>query len=393
MARLMRFMGVDVYEVEAHGAEVRTSDGSTYLDMGGYGVFFHGHSHPKVVAAVREQAGRLALSTRLLPNREQVLLCARLAESLPGDLEYTFLCNSGTEAVEAALKLARMATGRTGVVATEGAFHGKTFGSLSATGKEMYRTPFAPLVPGFTHVRYGDADAVAQVVGPHTAAVIVEPIQGEGGVNVPPPDYLPRLREICDRAGALLVVDEVQTGVGRTGRMWAIEESGVVPDIVTSGKSLGGGVVPIGAMTARRDVFRPFDENPLIHTSTFGGNPLASAAGVAALEAIEEEGLLERARELSALAFARAEAVRREFPEAVADVRGRGLLIGIEFVDEGVGGAVIAGLLARKVICVHSLNHPRVMRLMPPAVARPEQVETAFEALAEAVREAARMLA
>ncbi|MBE3590193.1 MAG: aspartate aminotransferase family protein [Firmicutes bacterium] len=389
MARIMRFMGVDGYEVEARGAEVRTSDGSTYLDLGGYGVFFHGHSHPKVVAAVQRQAETLALSTRLLPNRPVVELARRLAESLPGDLQYTFFCNSGAEAVEGALKLARMYTGKPGVIATQGGFHGKTLGALSATGKDMYREPFLPLLPGFRHVPYGDADAVEAAFDETVGAVIVEPIQGEGGVIVPPDDYLARLRAVCDAHGALLIVDEVQTGVGRTGTLWAIEPSGVVPDIVTSGKSLGGGIVPIGAFTARAEVFQPFDENPLIHTSTFGGNPLACAAGVAALDAIAEEGLLERGREAGAAFMAGLRSIQKEFPGALREVRGRGLLIGLEFVDEGVGGAFIAGLLKRRVVVVHSLNHPRVIRIMPPAVVTRDQIDYALESVRAAVSEAA----
>lgn len=389
MARVMRFMGVEGYEVEARGAEVRTSDGSTYLDLGGYGVFFHGHSHPKVVAAVQRQAETLALSTRLLPNRPVVELARRLAESLPGDLQYTFFCNSGAEAVEGALKLARMYTGKPGVIATQGGFHGKTLGALSATGKDMYRQPFLPLLPGFRHVPFGDAAAVEQAFDETVGAVIVEPIQGEGGVIVPPDDYLARLRAICDARGAVLIVDEVQTGVGRTGPMWAIERSGVVPDIIASGKSLGGGIVPIGAFTARAEVFRPFDENPLIHTSTFGGNPLACAAGVAALDAIAEEGLLERGQEIGTAFMSGLREIQKEFPGALREVRGRGLLIGLEFADEGVGGAFIAALLHRKVVVVHSLNHPRVIRIMPPAIVTRDQIDYALESMRAAASEAA----
>ncbi|MBX5476077.1 MAG: aspartate aminotransferase family protein [Clostridia bacterium] len=389
MARVMRFMGVEGYEVEARGAEVRTSDGSTYLDLGGYGVFFHGHSHPKVVAAVQRQAETLALSTRLLPNRPVVELARRLAESLPGDLQYTFFCNSGAEAVEGALKLARMYTGKPGVIATQGGFHGKTLGALSATGKDMYRQPFLPLLPGFRHVPFGDAAAVEQAFDETVGAVIVEPIQGEGGVIVPPDDYLARLRAICDARGAVLIVDEVQTGVGRTGPMWAIERSGVVPDIIASGKSLGGGIVPIGAFTARAEVFRPFDENPLIHTSTFGGNPLACAAGVAALDAIAEEGLLERGQEIGTAFMSGLREIQKEFPGALREVRGRGLLIGLEFADEGAGGAFIAALLHRKVVVVHSLNHPRVIRVMPPAIVTRDQIDYALESMRAAASEAA----
>jgi putrescine aminotransferase len=389
MAHLYRFLGVETVEWEGRGATVRDVYGREYIDCGGYGLFFHGHSHPAVVSAVREQLERLALSTRLLPTRPVVELARMLAERTPGDLQYTFFCNSGAEAVEGALKLARASTGRPGFVAAENAFHGKTFGALSATGKEMYRGPFEPLLPGFRHVPFGDAGAVEAALDDDTAAVILEPIQGDGGVIIPPDDYLPRVREACDRRGVLLILDEVQTGIGRTGTLFACERAGVVPDILTMAKSLGGGVMPIGALTCRPAVWKPFDENPYLHSSTFGGGPLACAAAIAALQAIEAEGLLEKARLRGAQLLQGLQEVAAGYPEVVAEVRGRGLLIGVEATSEGACGQLIFKLFDAGVIVAHSLNRHQVVRLIPAAVITPEQVERVLEAFRSAVADTA----
>ena len=249
--------------------------GVEYLDfLGGYGVFSLGHSHPAVIKAVQEQLGKMALSSRVLFNQPQADLAEKLASITPGRLQFTFFCNSGTEAVEGALKLARLATGKTGIIGTLGGFHGKTYGGLSASGREVYRAPFAPLLPEFCHVAFDDVDAVACAINDDTAAVIVEPVQGENGVIVPHDDYLPALRQLCSERGILLILDEVQTGFGRTGKLFAADHYQVEPDIMTMAKALGGGIIPIGAFTATPEVWKAFEPNPLLHSSTFGGNQL-----------------------------------------------------------------------------------------------------------------------
>lgn len=395
LARLTRFMGLATLEWEARGAVIRDVHGREYLDCGGYGVFFHGHSHPRVVAAVREQAASLAQSSRLLPHLPQAELAERLAAVAPGDLQYSFFCNSGAEAVEGAIKLARAATGRVRFLAAQGAFHGKTLGALSAIGREFYRTPFLPLVPGFEHVPFGDARALEEAAAASAAAegglagILLEPIQGEAGAVLPPDGYLRAARAICDRHGAALILDEVQTGIGRCGTMFACEHEGVVPDILTTAKSLGGGVMPIGAFTARPWCWQPFDENPFLHTCTFGGGPLACAAGLAALEAIPAEGLLERARSLGTTLGAGLAEIARRHPGAIAAVRGRGLLWGLELRSEGAGGVLLSELIDAGVLVVHSLNVHRVLRVMPPAVMTDAQAAFALEAIDRAAATAA----
>jgi putrescine aminotransferase len=386
LAALVKFMGFDGVEHSAQGVVVRDTEGKEYIDcLGGFGALSLGHRHPKVVAAVREQLERMPLSSKILLSDRLASLAERLADITPGDLQYSFICNSGAEAVEGALKLARLATGRPGVVGATGGFHGKTMGALSASGREIYRQPFAPLVPGFSHVPFGDAQAMREAVSEDTAAVILEPIQGEAGVIIPPDDYLPAVRDICDQAGALLILDEVQTGLGRTGTLFACDQSGVAPDIMTLAKALGGGVMPVGAFVARPQLWAAFRENPLLHSSTFGGNPLACAAALAAIDAVIEERLPQRARELGAHAMGRLGELRQRFPAAIAQVRGRGLLIGIEFAHEDIAGLVIAGLAQRRIIAAYTLNNPRVIRLEPPLVIEADVLDRVLSAFGEAV--------
>ncbi len=386
LIKLYRFAGVETVEWEAQGVVVRDVHGREYLDFsGGPAVFALGHRHPRVVRAVVEQIQRMPMSVRAMPRRPEAELAALLAEVTPGDLRYSFFCNSGAEAVEGALKLARLVTGRPGFVATEGAFHGKTFGALSASGREKYRRPFEPLLPGFRHVPFGDADALAEAVDGSVAAVVVEPIQGEGGVRIPPDDYLPRVREICDRAGALLIVDEVQTGLGRTGRMFACEHWGVVPDILTLAKALGGGVMPIGAFVARPHLWEAFTQDPYLHSSTFGGNPAACAAGVATLQVLLEERLPERAAAMGELLLSSLREVAGRHPRWVREVRGKGLLVGVEFTDPDVALLASAEAMARGVIFFFSLNRPEVVRLAPPLIVERRHVETACRALDSAL--------
>jgi putrescine aminotransferase len=388
LARVMKLSGSPV-EVAARGCTIVDQNGKEYLDFaGGYGVFTLGHRHPRVVAAVREQLDAMALSGRTMFSPLAGRLAKRLAELTPGDLTISFFTNSGTEAVEGALKLARAATKRAKVVTTFDAFHGKTYGALSVSGGEMYRAPFEPLAPGVVHVAYGDAGALAGALA-DAAAFIVEPVQAEGGVNIPPPGYLARARELCDRAGALLIVDEVQTGLGRCGELFACERDGIVPDIMTLAKGLSGGVMPIGAYVARPSVWNAaYAREPLLHTSTFGGSPLACAAALAALDVLRDEDLVTNARLRGEQLLRGAQRIASEYPSVIRAVRGAGLLVGVELEHEGYGGAIVPEMLKRGVTVAWTLNRQRVIRLEPPLVVNAEQVDRALAALREAVHAA-----
>jgi len=393
LVSLVRFIGFEAVEWEARGALVKDTAGKEYLDLlGGFGTLSLGHAHPEVIAAVREQLERMPLASKILFSKPTADLAARLAELLPGDLQYCFFGNSGAEAVEGALKLARLYTGKTNIIAAEGGFHGKTLGGLSASGRELYRKPFAPLVPGFIHVPYGEAKAIEAAITSNTAAVILEPVQGEAGVIVPPAGYLREVREICTRAGVLLIADEVQTGLGRTGYLFACQAEGVVPDIICLAKALGGGVMPIGAFASTAKIWKVFEPNPLLHSSTFGGNPLACRAALAALEIIVRDNLAARAKELGKFVLGRLAKIAAAYPKLVKEYRGRGLLIGLEFTHSDVAGLVIAGLAQRNIIAAYTLNNAAVIRLEPPLIITQEQLEDALVALEAALHQTGELL-
>lgn len=386
LARALRFMGLNAVEKTGHEAIIVDEEGNQYIDCaGGYGVFVQGYQNSRIVERAHQQLDQLSLSSRVLLNRPMIALAEELARLTPGDLQYSFFCNSGAEAVEAALKFARIQTGRPRIISTYGAFHGKTLGALSVSGRDTYRQPFAPLLPDIIHVPYGDAQKVAEVMDDQVAAVIVEPIQGEGGVIVPPDEYLPALRGLCDQHGALLIADEVQTGIGRTGRLFAVEHSGVVPDLMCLAKALGGGVMPIGAVVGRPSAWTFFDSAPLIHTSTFGGNPLACAVAQEALRVTVEDDLPQRAATLGVTLLNGLKQLQGRFSRAITDVRGRGLMIGVEVPSAGVGGALISELFQRHVLAVYTLNNDRVIRMVPPLVITAAQIDQVLKVWEQAL--------
>lgn len=393
LAKLLDFAGYGV-ETTAEGCYITDDSGKRYLDcLGGYGVFSPGHRHPKVVEAAKKALDTMPLSAKVFFSKPYADLAEKLAAIAPGDLQFTFMCNSGTEAVEGALKVAKMYDHRPRVVSTVGGFHGKSMGALSATGRDKFREPFYPLIPEFCHVRYNDVAAMRELVDDHTAAVIVETVQGEGGIHVPDAGYLPAVREICDAHDALLILDEVQTGFGRTGKMFGAEHTGVVPDIMTLAKGLSGGVVPVGAFMGSAKVWEPaFGENPLLHTSTFGGNPLACSVALAAIEVIEEEGLVENSATVGAHMMNRLREVADKRSNTIAEVRGVGLMIGVEFALDDVGELTIAAMVKRGVVAAYTLNNPRVIRFEPPLIMTREQADVAVDAFDEAVAETQELL-
>jgi putrescine aminotransferase len=394
LAKLMGFAGFGV-EMRAEGCYLYDHEDRRFLDcLGGYGTFSLGHRHPKVVEAVRRQLDSICLSGKAFFSQNGADLAEELASIAPQGLEYSFFCNSGTEAVEGALKFAKGATGRSGIVSTHNSFHGKTLGALSTMGREKYRQRYEPLIPGVKFVAYGDAQAAREAIDDQTACMIVEPIQGEGGIIIPPTGYLAELREACDRHGALLIADEVQTGLGRTGRMFGCDHDGVSPDMMTLAKALGGGVMPIGAIVGTSAVWESiYSENPLSHTSTFGGNPIACAAALAALKTIQEEGLVERSATQGAKMLQGLQEVAARHSDLLLEARGRGLMIGVEFRQDEVGELVVAQLLKRGVCVAYTLNNPRILRIEPPLIIDDEQIQFAVEAFDSALTETEELLA
>lgn len=393
MAKLFRFMGLSTVEWSADGSIIRDIDGKEYIDcLGGYGVFSLGHRHPLVVEAVKKQLDVMPLSSKVLFNKPMADLSALLAEITPGKLKYSFIGNSGTEAVEGALKVARIHTGRTNIISTINSFHGKTLGALSATGRDLFRDPFKPLLSGFEHVPFNDIEAMKQRINAETAAVILEPIQGEGGIIVPSEDYLPAVRKLCDENGALLICDEVQTGLGRTGKMFAVDHCNVVPDIITTAKALGGGVMPIGAFTATEKVWEKYITSPFVHTSTFGGNPLACVAAIAAIGVLKDEQLVERAAMNGAYFIEKLTKLQQAYPDVIQEVRGKGLIIGIELTKEGIGGLLMSEMINKGILVAYTLNNPKVIRIEPPLIISKELIDIVVKALAETVEMAHDMI-
>ena len=362
--------------VRGQGALLWDDAGREYLDCAaGHGVANPGHGRPEIAAAISEQALRLVTCPEIVYNDTRARLLERLAHLLPMEQARIFLCNSGTEAVEGAIKFARLATGRTGIIATLRGFHGRSMGALSATWEPHYREPFAPLVPGFTHIRYNNLAAASEAINEDTAAVLVELVQGEGGVHPATQEYIDGLAQLCHERGALLIVDEIQTGFGRTGRLFASQLYNVEPDILCLAKSLAGGI-PMGAICLGRRVQESGRIGKGVHGTTFGGNPVACAAALATLDIFERENLAERAAELGEYALQRLRAIQSPL---IREVRGRGLLLGIELSTKVQ--PYLEQLCERGILALPA--GPRVLRLLPPLVITREQLEYALDVVEE----------
>lgn len=367
---------------KGRGVKVWSADGKEYLDfVGGVATNVLGHCHPKVVIAIQKQAQRLLHVSNFYYIEPQIKLGKLLVENSFADK--AFFCNSGTEANEAAIKLARkyakehMGPERFEIIAAEGSFHGRTFGALSATGQERFHKGFEPMLPGFSFVPFGEPGALEEAVTPRTCAVMLEPILGEGGVKVPPENYLREVRAICDRRGLLLILDEIQTGMGRTGKLFCHEHSGVVPDIMTLAKGLGGGV-PIGAMLATDRAAAAF--KPADHGTTFGGNPLVCSAAVATVETILDDGLiLDQCRRMGHYLMDKLGALAREFSSIIVDVRGAGLLVGMEITRDC--GPVVKACLERGLLL--NCTAGNVLRFMPPLIVNESDIDRMTEILTE----------
>jgi len=366
--------------VRGAGTKVWDADGKMYYDfLSGLGVNNLGHCHPKVVEAIRQQAGQLLHVSNLYHIQPQIELAEMLSHLSFADR--SFFCNSGTEACEAAIKLARkyshdhFGDGRYEIITFENSFHGRTMGSLSATAQHKYHKGFEPLLDGFRYAPFDDLQALEAMITPKTCAIMVEPIQGEGGVNVPSPGYLQGLRQLCEAYQLLLIYDEVQCGIGRTGKLFAYEHDGVSPDIMTLAKSLAGGV-PIGAMLAREEVAKSFV--PGTHAATFGGNPLATAAGVAALKAIHEEGMLENCQRVGAYFMQRLKDLQQRYT-FIKEVRGKGLMLGIQL--DFPGNQFVTDCLARGFLVNCTVD--TVLRFLPPLIVTESEVDLLVGTLAE----------
>ncbi|MCX7885175.1 MAG: aspartate aminotransferase family protein [Caloramator sp.] len=402
--QLLGLLDFDKHFIRAEGTKVYDEDGNEYIDLlGGYGALNVGHNNKFILEEIKKVIG--------LPNILQAsiynfagALAKDLALITSGKLQRTFYSNSGAEAVEGALKLAKISSGKTKLIYCNNSFHGKSMGALSVTGRKKYQDPFKPLVPDCYEVPYGDADALEEMIKSlkDVAAFIVEPVQGEGGINVPPKGYLKRVRKICTKYDVYLIADEIQTGFGRTGYMFACEAEDVVPDIMCFAKSIGGGIIPIGGYITTDEIWKKAYgkvEKAFLHTSTFGGNTIACAAGIASIKYILENDLPKQAKEKGEYFLKRLMELKGKY-SIIKDVRGMGLMIGVEFVEpKGVLNTITAGklselsneyfasLVAGKlmneygIITAYTLNNPNVIRLEPPLIISYEEIDKVISAL------------
>lgn len=407
LVTLLSLINFDKQFINAKGVSLYDSEGNEYLDfLGAYGALNLGHNHPDILEAIS--------LVQALPNLLQASLngiAAALAHNLallaPGNLQRSFICNSGAEAVEGALKLARIATGRKKFVFCHNSFHGKTFGALSVTGRDKYQLPFSPLLNECFSVPFGDLSALKQLLySKDVAAFIVEPIQGEGGIIEPHPGYLNKAKKLCAEYGTLLIADEVQTGFGRTGTFFACEAENLVPDIMCLAKSLGGGIMPIGAYITTDEIWRQAYgtmDKALLHTSTFGGNTLACAAALKTIEVLIDQDICQQVREKGLYFISELNKLKDKYP-LLKDVRGRGLMIGLEFqqpitngnkfsfkftmnavnkLAQEYMGSLVAGELfnSHRIITAYTLNNPNVIRLEPPLTVSMDQLNYVLKAI------------
>lgn len=379
-----------------HDSIVEGINGEEFIDcLGGFGIYTCGHRNQEILETVKAQLDHQALHSQELLDPLRGYLAKALADITPGDLQYCFFTNGGAEAVEMALKLARIATGGRWYISTTGAFHGKSMGAISMGGKSTYRVPYLPMVQQVQHVEYGNAEDARKAirnlvaVGEKVAAMIVEPIQGEAGVIIPPAGYLQELRSICDEYGVALIFDEIQTGMGRTGAMWRCEAEGVTPDILTFGKAFGGGIMPITGIICRPHMWtEDLVENPwLLGSPTFGGNPVCCSAAIATIKYMIDHDVPGECARKGVILKAGLDKLKAKYPEVIDDVRGTGLMLAVEFKTSDIGYAVAKGMFARHVITAGTLVNAKCVRFEPAAVITEEQIAQVVERMDGAIAE------
>jgi len=386
--RIMKAAGLDIIEDKREGVNVWDITGKKYIDcQTGSGIMNAGRRNPDIIEALKKALGTYDIGVFLLFSKPKADLAKKLAEITPGDLKCTIFGVGGGEAIDAAIKIARGYTMKKEIIYAEKAYHGHTGFALSAIGRDAYKEPFKPLIPGFKMVPFGDIDAIKKAITDDTAAIIFEPIQGEGGINIPPDEYLPAVRKICDDHEILLILDEIQTGLGRTGKMFASEHWGVVPDIMTVAKSLGGGIYPISATIFKEEIQDFFIPHPFIHLSTFGGSDLGCIVGLAVIDYIQKHNLADHAEKMGRRFRAGFDALLKDYPTLLLEVRQKGLMMGLQYTNESIGPRMTKKLADRGVIAVYTGNDPSICRLMPPLVITPEEVDIVLDAISDSMKE------
>ncbi|MBN1533437.1 MAG: aspartate aminotransferase family protein [Spirochaetes bacterium] len=386
--RTMKAAGLDIIEDWREGATICDITGKKYIDcQTGSGIMNVGRHNREIVEALKKALDTYDIGVFLLCSKQKADLAKRLAEITPGDLACTVFGVGGGEANDAAIKIARGYTMKKEIIYAQRAYHGHTGFALSAIGRDAYKEPFEPLMPGFIQVPFGDFEAVRGAVTDDTAAIILEPVQGEGGIHVPPDDYLPAVRRLCDEHEICLILDEIQTGFARTGRMFACEHWGVVPDIMTVAKSLGGGIYPISATIFKEEIQDFFIPHPFIHLSTFGGSDLGCIVGLAVIDYIEKNGLAEHADRMGMRFQTGFDRLLKDHPDLLLEVRRKGLMMGLQYTNESIGPRLTKKLADRSIIAIYTGNDPSICRFMPPLVITEEEVDMVLNALEDSMKE------
>lgn len=387
-ARVLKNAGLDIIEGKREGACVWDITGKKYIDcITSAGSFNVGRRNPEIVAALKKALDEYDLGVFLLCSKQKADLAKKLAEITPGDLQYVMFGVGGGEANDFAIKLARGFTMKTEIISTEKAYHGHTGFSLAAIGRDAYKKPFYPMVPGFKLVPFNDLKAAEEAMTDDTAAIILEPVQGEGGIHPAADEYLKGLRNLCDEREVLLIFDEIQTGFGRTGKMFSCEHSGVVPDIMTVAKSLGGNLFPISATIYREELNDFVMTNPFIHLSTFGGSDLGCIVGMAVIDFLVKNRIPEYAATMGEKFQKGFDGLLKKYPELLLEVRRKGLMMGLQYTNDSIGPRMSYQLAQNGVMAIYTGNEPSVMRLMPVLVIKPDEVDFVIEALDKSMAE------
>ena len=375
-------LGIDSVAVRAEGALITDSTGKSYIDCtAGYGLFNLGHNHPKLINALVDQLTSAQPLTRPLISHVQAKLGERLAAATPGKLDCIFLCNSGSEAIDSAMKLARLHTRKSRIIAAEGSFHGYTYGALSATGIPKLRNSFGPLLPDVVHVPYGDSNALTKAMTADTAAVLLEPVQHEAGVCIPPNGYLKTVRELCTKNETLFILDEVKTGFGKTGSLFACEDCDVEPDILVLGKSLGGGLIPSGAIVSTQAIWKKFSLSFSMSASSFAGNTLASRAAITALEIYQQDGFMQDCRIKGESLMRHLSTLVACYPRLLSKVTGKGLLIGLRTSNPRTAFNLSRLLAERGVLAMPAFGQGAELMIEPPLIITEGQISEVIGAI------------
>ena len=378
-------LGLDKVAAKAEGATITDSQGNTYIDcVGGYGLFNLGHNNPDIIESVIDQLREQQLLTKPLISEIQVRLAECIEKITPGDLSCSFILNSGSEAIDCAIKLVRLHKGKKTIITAQKSFHGHTFGALTASGIPSFKRAFQPLLPGFISVPFGDIETLKQSISDDTGAVLIEPIQHEAGVLLPPDGYLKKVRELCDEHDLILVLDEIKTGFGKTGRMFACEYYDIVPDILVLGKSLGGGLIPAGAVVAKSHLWKRFSLSFSMSASSYAGNVLACRAGLAAIRCIQEGGLLADCAEKGKMLLRSFRDYIGEYPDILNSAEGLGLLIGIETQSGKTALELAKEMIRQGIIMVPAFGNSSVLMVEPPLVISLKQIRAVVDAFAAA---------